>query len=62
MLRLCRSSPRVMRSGDEVRARAERLCSYQKRIAVQTKRACTLEKCLTNYQCVTSKDVKTYGP
>ena len=46
---------------EQVRARAERLCSYQKRIAVQTERACTLEKCLTNYQCVTPKDVKTYG-
>ncbi len=45
----------------DVRARAERLCSYQKRIAVQTERACTLEKCLTNYQCVTPKDEKTYG-
>ena len=45
----------------DVRARAERLCGYQKRQAVQTERACTLEKCVTNYQCVTPKDVKTYG-
>ena len=45
----------------DVRARAERLCGYQKRQAVQTERACTLEKCVTNYQCVTPKDVKAYG-
>ena len=49
------------KASEDVRIRAERLCGYRKRIAVQTERACTLNFCTTNYQCVTKKDVKAYG-
>lgn len=43
------------------RARAERECGRQKRLAVQTQRACSLSRCTTHYQCVTAKDAKEYG-
>lgn len=45
----------------QTRARAERLCGQQKRLAVQSERACSLTQCTTHYQCVTAKDVKAYG-
>ena len=45
----------------EARTRAERLCSQQKRLAIQTERACTLTQCTTSYQCVAPKDAKAYG-
>ena len=45
----------------DVRARAERLCGYQKLVAIETERACTIKMCVTSYQCVKAKDVKAYG-
>lgn len=45
----------------DARERAERLCGQQKRLAIQTERACTLTQCTTSYQCVAPKDAKAYG-
>lgn len=45
----------------DAKARAERLCREQKRLAVQTERACTLTQCTTSYQCVAPADAKAYG-
>ena len=45
----------------KAKARADRMCGQQKRSAVQSERACTLEMCVSHYQCVTPKDVKAYG-
>lgn len=46
---------------EKARSRADRQCRQQKRTAVQSERACTFEKCVTHFQCVTPKDVKAYG-
>ena len=43
------------------RARADRVCGQQKRLAVQTERACSMTRCTTHYQCVTPADAKAYG-
>jgi hypothetical protein len=43
------------------KARADSLCASQQRRAVQSERACSLEKCTTHYQCVTAADAKSYG-
>ena len=49
-------------AGEEsARSRAESECSKMKRVAVQSERGCTLEKCVTHFQCVTPKDAKAYG-
>jgi hypothetical protein len=40
------------RAAEEVRQRAERLCAQKKQVAIKTSRACSLERCTTNYQCV----------
>jgi hypothetical protein len=45
----------------KARSRADQLCGREKLQAVQSERACTLERCTTHYQCVTPKDVKAYG-
>mgnify|MGYP001267649450 CR=1 FL=1 len=43
------------------RSRAEQLCGQEKKLAVQSERACSLERCTTSYQCVKPKDAKEYG-
>lgn len=43
------------------KARADNLCKRNKRLAVQAERGCTLDRCVTHFQCVTPKDVKDYG-
>jgi hypothetical protein len=43
------------------RSRAEQLCGQERKVAVQSERACTLERCTTSYQCVKPKDAKEYG-
>lgn len=45
----------------EVQARAERLCGLRKQVVIQTSRACSLEQCTTNFQCMDAVDAAKYG-
>lgn len=42
-------------------ARADRLCGDSQRIAVQSERACSLEKCSTQFVCMKAEDAKAAG-
>lgn len=46
------------RAAEDVRQRAEKTCAKKKQIAVRTSRACSLDRCTTNYQCVDRDDPK----
>ncbi|MFC5300069.1 hypothetical protein [Azospira restricta] len=43
------------------KARADQLCSGSQRIAVQSERSCSLEKCTTQYVCLKPEDAKAAG-
>ena len=40
------------RGAEETRQRAEKVCTERKQVALQTARACSLERCTTHYLCV----------
>lgn len=42
-------------------ARAVALCSEEKRVAVRGERACSLERCTTQYVCVNAEDARASG-
>lgn len=39
------------RGATEARQRAEAICAKKKQVALQTTRACSLDRCTTNYHC-----------
>jgi hypothetical protein len=41
--------------------KAGQLCGEQKLVAVQSERACTMEKCTTNFVCMKLEDAKASG-
>jgi len=43
-------------AAQEVRRVADDVCATRKRVAVQTERACSLERCSTSYQCMDKGD------
>lgn len=43
------------------KAKAGQLCSEQQRVAVQSERACTMEKCTTNFVCMKPEDARASG-
>lgn len=43
------------------KARADQLCGGSQRIAVQSERTCSLEKCTTQYVCMKPADAKAAG-
>jgi hypothetical protein len=43
------------------KARANQLCGESQRVAVQSERGCTLEKCTTNFVCMKQEDAKSSG-
>lgn len=45
----------------DVRVRAERICGLRKQAVIQTSRACSLEQCTTNFQCIDAADAAKYG-
>jgi hypothetical protein len=45
----------------EVRDRAIRICGDRKQVAIKTTNVCSLTKCTTNYQCISSPDAAKYG-
>jgi hypothetical protein len=46
------------RAAEDVRQRAEKFCAQKKQVAVKTARACSLERCTTNFACVDRGDAK----
>ena len=53
--------PFTDRAAADVEQRAEKACATKKKIAIQTSRACSLERCTTSYQCVDRADAKRDG-
>lgn len=48
----------------EARRRADSQCGWRKRVAVETSRACSLDRCTVIFQCMTAADAAAYtaGP
>jgi hypothetical protein len=45
---------------DEARRRAESQCGQKKMVAVESRSTCSLERCITSYQCMTPSDAAQY--
>ena len=48
------------RTEAEVRSRAQEQCRQLKRLALQTSRSCSLDRCTTSYQCIPPEDAGKY--
>jgi len=46
----------------EARRLAEATCAKNKRVAVKTSSACSLQRCTTHYQCMDKADADKYRP
>jgi hypothetical protein len=53
--------PFTDRADADVAQRAAQACARKKKVAIQTSRACSLERCTTNFQCVDRADAKRDG-
>ena len=45
-----------------IQSNANRLCGQRKQVAIQTRSVCTLERCVTDFQCVNPKNPLEYDP